>query len=57
MDIKCCPSIAIFKQKLKTHPFILAYYEFFIVYIGFYIFIIQLAFIVVVYIFIFRCLN
>ena len=58
MDIKCSPCIAIFKQKLKTHLFKLAYYSyFFYFYIGFYIdiIIIQLAFIAVISIFIFRC--
>lgn len=58
MDIKCSPCIAIFKQKLKTHPFKLHIIIIFLnCYIGFYIFIIQLAFIVVIYIFIFSCFT
>ena len=57
MDIKFCPSVAIFEEKLKIHLFKLADFYFFIVYIGFYIFIIQLALIIVNYTFIFKCLN
>ena len=33
MDIKCSPSIAIFKRKLKTHLFKLVYYYFFMLFI------------------------
>ena len=37
MDFKCNPSIAIFKRKLKTHLFKLAYYYFFMLFIFLYL--------------------